>query len=745
MNFKKISLFFLIIIILIQFISLETIAAENTDENKVYIFAGDYNYPPFEFVDNVSKFTGFNVDIIRAVAKEAGIRIQIVPMEWSTAMESLDNGEIDGIIGMAYSKERAEKYDFATTSIVHEQVIFVEKNTFLYNSLEDLNGAKVAFQKADINQSIFVQIPDAIGVPMKSHEESFIALKKGEVDAVLANKLVGLYHIQKNKLSDYIKISGYPLKYMDYGPVVAKGDKELLDKINTGMEIVLQDKYYKPIYNKWIGQDINNIKSILKAYQGLIMAITFIILTLFIILFSYSKILQKQVNKRTYDLEKANRDLIKHQKEIFNLAYFDTVTSLPNRTYFVEELDKKCNNFTSDKDKFAILFLDIDKFKFINDTLGHHIGDYILKLMGNRLSKLIGENDLLARVSGDEYYILIDKYKSIEDINNIAKKIIHDFKLPYYIKDYTLYLTTSIGIATYPEGGSDSSSLIKNVDLALYKSKDLGGNTYYIYGDEIESQGLERMLLLNQLRHAIEFDELVLHYQPQFSIETQELTGLEALVRWQHPTKGLLFPDQFIPLAEEAGLIISMGKWILDKACMVAKSWHDEGHDIYISVNISSRQFQHNEFIDEVKNAIKISKLNPSRLVLEITESTAISDMDRTLMILNEFKKLGIAVAIDDFGTGYSSLSYLNDMSVNELKIDRSFIWDIEKNDKNKMIANTIILLGKQLGMAITAEGVENLEQLGILKEMKCDYAQGYYFSKPVSKENIDKMLKERL
>ncbi|WMM25067.1 EAL domain-containing protein [Tissierella sp. MB52-C2] len=252
------------------------------------------------------------------------------------------------------------------------------------------------------------------------------------------------------------------------------------------------------------------------------------------------------------------------------------------------------------------------------------------------------------------------------------------------------------------------------------------------------------MMLINQLRQGIGNNELVLHYQPQINILTGELEGLEALVRWQHPEQGLLYPDKFIPLAEEVGLVVQLGEWVLREACKQAKYWIDLGQDIKMSVNISARQFQRKDFIREVVNILNEVELNSRNLTLEITETIAISDINHTLKILNRLNSLGIAVAIDDFGTGYSSLNYLNQMSVNELKIDQSFIWDIEKNNKNKMIANTIIILAKQLGLKVTAEGVENEEQLNLLREMKCDTAQGYYFSKPVPKEIIDEIITKK-
>ena len=739
----KNTIFLIIILMLMQGSSVLAEDLAGKDE-KVYKFAGDLNYPPYEYLDKNGVFTGFNVDIMKAIGEATGLQFELIPMEWKDAVEALDRGQVDGLIGMAQNEERVGKYDFPRPSIVHEQVIFVRSETVHINSVGDLEGEKVAHQKSDYNESVIANIPNVSIYPMNNQEDTLKALKYGQVDAVLGNKLVGIYLLQKNRMAEEIKIVGGPIVSTDYGPVVAKGNQELLDILNEGLKVVLKKENYKGIYNKWVGEDIHSFKFFFEIYKEVIFAGIAMVFAIFIFLYMYNKSLQKQVASRTSELEMANSNLIKHQEEIYNLAYYDPTTSLPNRTYFVEELKSAIEDGSNDKNNLAILFLDIDKFKHINDTLGHDIGDYILKLLGKRLTKLAKKQNLVARVGGDEYYMLVNAYESLEDITDLANTIIDDFKEPYYIREYTLYLTTSIGIATYPDGGMDVNTLIKNADLALYKSKELGGNTYYIYGEEIKSKGLEKMMLLNQLRHALEYDELLLYYQPQIEISTGKIRGVEALVRWQHPEKGLLFPDEFIPLAEESGIIIPMGEWILKKACVDARKWEDEGHEIVVSVNISSKQFQYRDFLNEVINAIYVSGISPDHLTLEITESIAISDMEHTLKILKSLRSIGVSVAIDDFGTGYSSLSYLNDMNVNELKIDKSFIWDIEKNEKNKMISNTIILLAKQLGLQVIAEGIENLEQLSILKEMECDIAQGYYFSRPIPLEKIDAILNQK-
>ena len=741
---KLIVLFTIIFIIGNGFFSYgEDLNNLNEGNNKVYRFAGDYNHPPYEYVDKNGRFTGFNVDIINAIAEIMNIDVQIIPMSWDNAVWSLDNGEIHGIIGMSQNEDRLKRYKFTSNTVLNEQVIFVHKDTVHVSSIEELAGFRVAYQRGDYNEAVLLRIPNVKRFPKIDQEEALMALANGEVDAVLGNKLVGIYHLQRNKLTDEIKIVGEPISSVKYGPVVSMDNEELLNILEEGLHLIIENKTYEAIYNKWFGESISNLRLILDLYKDKLIFGLIILLMSFVFLYMYSKRLQKEVSKRTLELEMANKNLIEQQKEIYNLAYFDPITSLPNRTYFVEEVNNKFENPDEIVSNFAILFLDIDRFKHINDTLGHNVGDYILKLLGNRLSKLVKSGDIVARAGGDEFYILMNKYKHIDEVTDLAERILIDFKSPYIVKDYTLYLTTSIGIVTFPDGGVDTHSLIKNADLALYKSKGLGGNAYYIYGEELKSEGLERMMLLNQLRYAVEYDELVLHYQPQIDISTGEIRGVEALVRWNHPEKGLLYPDDFIPLAEESGFIIQMGEWIIRQACLDGKKWQDEGKEIIVSVNISSKQFQQDDFVNKVTEIINESGLNPRNLTLEITETIAISDIKHTIEVLNRLRSLGIAVAIDDFGTGYSSLSYLNEMSVNELKIDRSFIWDIERNDKNKLISNTIIVLAKQLGLRVIAEGVENSEQLYILKEMNCDIAQGYHFSRPVTKERIDEMILE--
>jgi diguanylate cyclase (GGDEF)-like protein len=738
---RKIIMLLILTLVLFTGIFVEAKDINAIKYTRTIKLAGDQDHPPYQYVDKDGNPTGFSVDIINAIAEEMNLDIELTLMEWSEAVKTLGNGQVDGVIYMAQREEWRRAYKFIPPIAVDRQVIFVNRETVNINNLEDLAGLRVAYQESDYSEPYIKEIPYVETFPMVNLQDAMMDLKMKNVDAVVGNKLVGVYYLQKYKLTDSIKIAGEPVLTVTYGTAISKDNEELSIVLEEGFNAIKENRVYDQIYRKWFGEDVGSIKAIYIKYRNSIIIIVAFIITTIFLLYIYNKRLQREVKRRTQELELANQELIEQQKEIYNLAYFDSVTSLPNRTYFIKTLNHMFEDMKQQEVLFGVLILDIDRFKHINDTLGHNVGDYILKLLGTRISKILREEDIIARVGGDEYYILINNVKDIDQIIETSKLILEDFKKPYYIRDYELYLTTSIGISVYPEDGLSPSSLIKNADLALYKAKELGGNSYYIYGNEIKSHGLEKMMLINQLRQGIGNNELVLHYQPQINILTGEIEGLEALVRWQHLEQGLLYPDKFIPLAEEVGLVVQLGEWVLREACKQAKHWVDSGQDIKMSVNISARQFQRKDFIREVVNTLNEVELNSRNLTLEITETIAISDINHTLKILDRLNSLGIAVAIDDFGTGYSSLNYLNQMSVNELKIDKSFIWDIEKNNKNKMIANTIIILAKQLGLKVIAEGVENEEQLNLLREMKCDTAQGYYFSKPVPKEIIDEII----
>lgn len=702
--------------------------------------AGDNNFPPYEFVDEKGIYRGFNIDIMNAIGETMGVEIQIHPMRWSDAVFALENGQIDAIQGMAKTSTREEKYKFTQSSSIHSSAIFVKKETEYIKSIDDLKGARIAYQVGDINEARILNIPYAIMIPRYNQVEAIEALLNDEADVFIGNRPVAIDRLHKMKASHKVKILGEPLGEISYGPVTMLDNLEVYGILNIGLDKIKSSGEYDRVYRKWFGDQLSPSGFNIRYYSREIIISIAVILIILLSFFLWNKKLQIEVEKRTKELEIANENLKANQKQIYNLAYYDTNTGLPNRLYFIEELKYSIESL-EDGEKLAVFFLDLDRFKHINDTLGHEIGDKVLELVGNRFQKM-GKGNVLARAGGDSFTLLIKNIESIEEIIKLAEKILEDFRGPILLGEYKLYLTTSIGIGIYPEAGDNNIDLIKNAEIALYRAKDMGGNSYFIYNKEIGEKEHINLLKLNELREAVNNKEFVLYYQPKIDIKTREITGMEALIRWESPKMGLIFPDKFIDLAEDTGLIFSIGEWVIGEACRQNKIWIDKGYKPRrVSVNISPRQFQHYNFLDTVYKALKETGLPPKYLGLEITESIGIYDIEHTMGLLEELKALGVFIIMDDFGTGYSSLGYLRDMSIDELKIDRSFIMNLENNKKDKAISNTIILLAKEFNILVTAEGVETKGQLEILEKLGCHKAQGYYFSKPISAQEFEKLL----
>ncbi len=426
------------------------------------------------------------------------------------------------------------------------------------------------------------------------------------------------------------------------------------------------------------------------------------------------------------------------------LAYYDSLTDLPNRSLFVDRLEQAMKIADRNEQLAAVLFVDLDQFKNVNDSLGHDAGDSLLKDAAERLSNCMRASDTVARWGGDEFCLLLQNVNQIDNVNVVAEKIIASFAEPFYIESKKLFITASVGIILYPLDNNDIKSLLKNADTAMYHAKEKGRNNYQFYNHEMSARLEQRLELEHELRHALERDEFMLLYQPQVNIQQDRIVGIEALIRWQHPDRGMVPPDQFIGIAEETGLIVPIGEWVLEQACKQMRLLRNSGLPaIHVSVNLSVRQLREASLVDKVNQALELSGLEPSMLDLEITESMLMSDMDRVKRTLRELSDLGVSISVDDFGTGHSSLAYLKQFPISTLKIDRSFICDIPHDKDDVAITIAIINLAKGLGIRTVAEGVESRDQLDFLKQQKCNLMQGYYFSKPVPYEEIVTLLQQ--
>ncbi|HLH09709.1 MAG TPA: EAL domain-containing protein [Terriglobales bacterium] len=423
------------------------------------------------------------------------------------------------------------------------------------------------------------------------------------------------------------------------------------------------------------------------------------------------------------------------------LAYYDSLTGLPNRTLLKDRLAKAVATAKRHRDKVAVLFLDLDRFKYINDSLGHSFGDLLLQELSTRLQTWAREQDTVARLGGDEFVVVLSSIKDTADAAIAAERIIKAVTREFVLRGQVLNVTCSIGISMFPDHGEDVETLIKNADAAMYCSKDGGRNTFRFFNSEINVQVSERLQLENSLHTALERQQLFLMYQPEIDVLTGSVTACEALLRWKHPELGMVPPDKFIKIAENSGLIIPIGEWVLRTACAQARQWQTESSAIPVAVNVSAVQFRQDGFADMVKQVLHDTGLDPGLLELELTETLLLSNEDVMFRVLGQLQAMGLRLAIDDFGTGYSSLSYLKQFPVSKLKIDRSFIRDLGQSNDDEAITAAIIHMAKCLNLKVTAEGVETQSQLALLREHACDQVQGFLFSKPVIAEHVNETL----
>ncbi|MGD9709666.1 MAG: EAL domain-containing protein [Halothiobacillaceae bacterium] len=415
------------------------------------------------------------------------------------------------------------------------------------------------------------------------------------------------------------------------------------------------------------------------------------------------------------------------------LTHHDPLTGLPNRRLLHDRLAHAIERAQRDNRQLAVIYIDLDRFKNINDTLGHSVGDAFLRLAVERMLNAIPAGATLARVGGDEFVLLLEGSVSLSGISNVARQLLHLFASPLTIGPHELTITASLGISLYPDDGTDADSLLKHGEIALYEAKSQGRNTFRFFSAELSAGVLERLVMENALRGAIKRNELVLHYQPQVDLKTGALVGAEALVRWQHPEIGLVPPARFIPLAEETGLISDIGTWVVAEACRQMRRWTEEGLDVpRVSVNVSVQQIERETLIEPVIQVLRATGMEPARLELEVTESTIMREPEKSISMLGDLKAMGIQLAIDDFGTGHSSLAYLKRLPLDRLKIDQSFVRDIGQDTNGEAISQAIIGLARTLGLETIAEGVEREEQAEFLRQAGCDFVQGYLYGRPV-------------
>ncbi|CAK8718851.1 PAS domain S-box-containing protein/diguanylate cyclase (GGDEF) domain-containing protein [Candidatus Electronema halotolerans] len=434
------------------------------------------------------------------------------------------------------------------------------------------------------------------------------------------------------------------------------------------------------------------------------------------------------------------------ERKLRNLLFYDSLTKLPNRTLFQERLEQALLN-SQDRDMPLALFcIDLDRFKDINDTLGHKAGDELLVQAAKRIRNGLRKSDIVARLCGDEFCVILSEIKLRESVGLLAMRLIHLLQQPFYIADQEVFIDASIGISIYPDDAKTADSLLKNADTAMHFAKEQARGSFQHFRSQMNERLLQRLNLEHDLRHALEQEEFLLHYQPKYSLVEDRIVGAEALVRWHHPKEGMISPEEFIPVAEASSMIIALGKWVLRTACRQVKTWEEEGlGQLRIAVNLSSKQFQDRKLLQFIKATLEETALAAEQLELEITESTVMEQPLQTAELLREIRDMGVRIAIDDFGTGYSSLAYLKKFPVNTLKIDQSFVADLTKDSEDQAIVDSIIRMAAGLKLDVVAEGVETQEQLDFFKQRQCKEVQGYFFSKPLSAEAFAEKIRASL
>lgn len=455
--------------------------------------------------------------------------------------------------------------------------------------------------------------------------------------------------------------------------------------------------------------------------------------------------LELKIGERTEELSSKNQQLLSAARKMKHMAYHDVLSGLPNRRMFLERLKTAMDEAKRNHYKLAVIFIDLDRFKNINDTLGHEFGDLLIKHVTKEMAKSVRKIDTISRQGGDEFTVLLNRIRAEEDVIPLVERMRSIVAKPITIQGHELHVSMSIGIAFYPSDGKSTDELMKNADMAMYRAKEEGRDNYKFYSMDMNKAISRKMALENGLRKALKNNEFVLNYQPQVSLQTGEIVGVEALLRWNTMEAGIVSPNQFIPVAEESGLIIPIGEWVLKSACMQGKAWHDNGQsDLKIAVNLSPVQFLHDNLVEMVMKALKTSGFNPNYLELEITEGMAFTDAEAAIKKMQTLRDLGVRISIDDFGTGFSSLMYLKRFPINTLKIPKPFNEDIMGSQKDKALVETMIYLGHSLGLSVIAEGIERNEQLLFLKEHHCDVVQGDLYSKPLTVMQVSALFENR-
>jgi diguanylate cyclase (GGDEF)-like protein len=711
---------------------------------------GVYQNPPIVSREAGDEPGGLSIDILRYAAERENWELEFVWGEWNDLKTALGENRIDLLVGIAYTEERARRYAFNRETLISNWAVVYRHDASAIDSLIDLDGKRVALMKGAVHNTPFRNLMDQFGlrpeiVDVGDYQEALARTDRGEVDATVVNRLFGKlqepHHLQIHPTT--IIFNPVSVRYAS-GDEARRGLLDALDRHLVELKESEDSLYYRSI-DTWLNV---GRAARLPGWLLPVLAAAGLLLVAFALL---NRILRSQVKARTQELEEQSQTLQREvefrreaESKLNYLAYFDPLTDLPNRSLFGERLRHAMDYAHRLDQRIAVMFLDIDDFKKINDSLGHSAGDRLLRAVAERISERVRKTDTVARLGGDEFTIVVSSLSNDEDAVVVAQGIKQHLSSTFMLDGHEVFVTVSMGITVFPDDAKTIDGLLKNADTAMYEAKGKGKNGFRFYSEDLSTRVSERLALENRLRRALDTGEFLLNFQPQVRLRDGALIAVEALLRWPDPDEGMIPPGRFIPVAEQAGLIQVIGLWALEASCRQIVAWDAAGIEIpKVAVNLSTRQFQSGDLVDHIERLLDRYRVDGARLDLEITEGLLMAQTQENIAALDRLRTLGCSIAIDDFGTGYASFDYLRRLPLQSIKIDRSFVVEMEQEGRNLTLIKAMIAMGHALGVEVTAEGVEDPDTLATLAELGCDAAQGYHLGRPMAAADLERWLGE--